>query len=62
MNTINWRYSSVPYFLLYRDELEAAATKAVCACWYCDLVDALEEMPDTDLVRIIEREPCIACE
>lgn len=62
MKTINSLYSGVLILRVSREELEILAMDAVCACWYYDLADTLEETPDTDLVRIIEREPCIACE
>ena len=62
MNQINDLYASVPIIRVSRKELEALALNAVCACWYYDLADTLEETPDTDLIRIIEREPCKSCE
>jgi hypothetical protein len=36
--------------------------EAVCACWYYELAEVLELATDDDLIRIIEREPCTACE
>jgi len=45
-----------------REQLEILAIEAVCACWYYDLLDALEETTDNELVRIIERETCNFCE
>ncbi len=62
MNPINYLYTDVPIIRVSREELEALALNAVCACWYYDLADTLQETPDADLIRIIEREPCIACE
>lgn len=62
MKPINYLYPSVPIIRVSREELEVLALNAVCACWYYDLADTLEETPDADLVRIIEREPCTACE
>lgn len=62
MKTINYLYTSAPIIRVSREELEALAMDAVCACWYYDLADTLEETPDSDLIRVIEREPCIACE
>lgn len=62
MKTINYLYTSVPIIRVSREELEALAMDAVCACWYYNLADTLEETPENDLIRIIEREPCRACE
>lgn len=62
MNSINRLYSGVLILRVTREELEMLAMDAVCACWYYDLADTLEETPDADLIRIIEREPCTACE
>lgn len=58
MKPINYLYPSVPIIRVSREELEALALNAVCACWYYDLADT----PDADLIRIIEREPCKYCE
>lgn len=62
MSLINWRYSIAPYLRLSRDVLESKAMEAVCACWYYELADVLEEATEADLIRVIEREPCTACE
>lgn len=62
MKPINCSYASVLIARVSREQLEALALNAVCACWYYDLADTLEETPDADLVRIIEREPCKSCE
>jgi hypothetical protein len=62
MNPIDYLHTGALILRVSREELEALAMDAVCACWYYDLADTLEETPDADLVRIIEREPCIACE
>lgn len=62
MKPINYLYTSVPIIRVSREELEALALNAVCACWYYDLVDTLEESPDADLISVIEREPCKYCE
>lgn len=62
MKTMNTSYSGILILRVSREELEALAIEAVCACWYYDLADTLEETPDADLVGIIEREPCKACE
>ncbi len=62
MKTINYLNTSVPIIRVSREELEVLAMKAVCACWYYDLADTLEETPDADLIGVIEREPCKGCE
>lgn len=62
MKAINYLNTSVPIIRVSREELEALALKAVCACWYYDLADTLEETPDADLLHVIEREPCTFCE
>lgn len=62
MKPINCLYTGVLILRVSREELEALALNAVCACWYYDLANTLEETPDADLVRIIEREPCKSCE
>jgi len=62
MKPINYLYTSVPVVRVTREQLEAYAMEAVCACWYYELLDLLEEATDVDLIRIIEREPCTACE
>ena len=62
MKTMNSLYASVPVIMVSREQLELYAMEAVCACWYYDLADVLEEATDNDLVRIIVREPCTACE
>jgi len=62
MKPINYLYTSVPIIRVSREELEALAMKAVCACWYYDLADTLEETADTDLLCVIERDPCTFCE
>ena len=45
---------------LSREALEKFALEEVCACRYYDLQDTLEEMPDKDLMLIINH--TIACE
>jgi hypothetical protein len=62
MKTISYLYTSLPIIRVSREQLEILAMEAVCECWYCDLADVLDEATDYDLVRIIEREPCKACE
>lgn len=62
MKTINPLYTGVPVIMVSREQLELFAMEAVCACWCYDLADMLEETTDEDLVRIIMREPCTACE
>lgn len=62
MKPMNYLYTSVPVLSLIRKQLEVRAVNAICACWYCDLISSLGRMKNTDLIRIIEREPCIACE
>ena len=62
MKTINCLYTSVPIIRLSRKQLEDYAMNAICTCWYYDLAESLDEATDDDLVRIIEREPCTACE
>lgn len=62
MKTINCLYTSVPIIRVTREQLEVYALNAVCACWYKDLADMLDEATDDDLIGIIEREPCLACE
>ncbi len=62
MKPINYLYTSVPIIRVSREELEVLALNTVCACWYYDLADKLEEMPDADLISVIEREPCKFCE
>lgn len=62
MKPINYLYPSVPIIRVSREELEALALNAVCACWYCNLNNVLDETSDPDLIRIIEREPCYFCE
>lgn len=54
----------VKYVQLFvsREELEVMAMDAVCACWYYDLADTIEETTDADLIHVIERDPCISCE
>lgn len=61
MKTISYLYTSVPV-RVSRKQLEKYAINAICACWYWDLINTLERLTDTDLVKIIEREPCLACE
>jgi hypothetical protein len=62
MKTTNARHSGLLYILVSREQLEELAIKAICACWYYDLSDMLEVATDAELIKIIEREPCIACE
>lgn len=62
MKPINYLCTSVPIIRVSREELETFALNAVCACWYYDLADTLEETSDADLIGIIEREPCTFCE
>jgi hypothetical protein len=62
MKPINYLYPSVLVLRASREQLETLAIEAICACWYYDLAVTLEETIDDDLIRIIEREPCIACE
>ena len=45
-----------------REDLEKQALEAVCACDYYDLADTLQETPDEDLKRIINREACSICD
>lgn len=40
---------------LAREELEELAIESVCACFYYELRDTIEEMSEEDLVKIIER-------
>lgn len=37
-----------------RVELEAKALEAICACYYYDLIDNLENTTDVELLEIIE--------
>jgi hypothetical protein len=62
VKTINYLYTGVPVIRVSREQLEALAMEAVCACWYYELAEVLELATDDDLIRIIEREPCTACE
>jgi hypothetical protein len=62
MKTINYLYSSLPIIRVSREQLEILAMEAVCACWYIELAEVLERATDDDLIRVIEREPCTACE
>lgn len=36
-----------------RELLETAALLAICPCLYYDLADCMDEMPDDDLVEIV---------
>lgn len=62
MKTINRRYSDIPVILVSREQLECLAIQAICACWYYELAKVLHDASNDDLLRIIEREPCTACE
>jgi hypothetical protein len=62
MKTMNSLYTDVPVIMVSREQLEVLAMEAVCACWCYDLAAVLEEATEDDLVRIIMREPCRACE
>jgi hypothetical protein len=62
MNLMNSRYSNVLIIRVSREQLQAHAMEDVCACWYYDLADTIHETTDNDLIRIIQREPCFACE
>jgi hypothetical protein len=62
VRTINYLYTGVPVIRVSREQLELLAMEAVCACWYYELAEVLGLATDDDLIRIIEREPCTACE
>lgn len=62
MKPINYLYTSVPIIRVSREELEELAMKSVCACWYKDLASVLKDTLDSELIYVIEREPCTFCE
>lgn len=48
--------------MIDREDLERQALEEICACQYYDLADTAEEMPDEDLMAIINRKvPCEVC-
>ena len=48
--------------MIDRELLEKEALAEVCACWYYDLADALQETPDEDLRDIIQHKRlCTTC-
>lgn len=46
-----------------RELLKTAALLAICPCLYYDLADCMDEMPDDDLVEIVNGKynACVGC-
>ena len=40
-------------FTVERQQLEQAALEAVCACWYYDFADCINEITDAELEQIV---------
>jgi len=47
------KISDLKFYTVEREKLEKAALQAICACYFYDLADCLDETSDEELEQIV---------